>query len=132
MEKTNARNVESLSEAVDLVTVDASFISLKILLPVVKNWLGAGGQVIALIKPQFEVGRKLASKGKGVIRDPEVHRQVLVDMLGFDQQAGFGVQDLTRSSLTGPKGNVEFLVWLGLTRGKNIEIDEVIADIIHH
>lgn len=112
MEKTNARNVESLPEAVDLVTVDASFISLKILLPVIKNWLDEGGQVIALIKPQFEVGRKLASKGKGVIRDPEVHRQVLVDMLGFAQQAGFGVQGLTRSSLTGPKGNVEFFALL--------------------
>src|SRR5687768_7892572 len=109
MEETNARYVESLPEQVSLVTVDASFISLKILLPVVKSWLaqsesyrqghedreeitnlGAlsglrgskkdGGAIIALIKPQFEAGKKDVSRGDGVIRDPEIHRQVLLDV----------------------------------------------------
>jgi 23S rRNA (cytidine1920-2'-O)/16S rRNA (cytidine1409-2'-O)-methyltransferase len=126
MEETNARYVESLPEPVNLVTVDASFISLKILLPVVKRWLipsplrpsptgrgdGGEGQIIALIKPQFEAGKKDVSRGDGVIRDPEIHRQVLLDVLGFAQQEGFGVRRLIRSPLLGPKGNAEFLVWL--------------------
>jgi 23S rRNA (cytidine1920-2'-O)/16S rRNA (cytidine1409-2'-O)-methyltransferase len=139
MEETNARFVTSLPEPVSLVTIDVSFISLKILLPVVKGWLtsspppapselplpplplGEGGEgrgvegegVIALIKPQFEAGRAQSAKGEGVIRDPAVHRQVLEDVLAFAQQAGFGLGGLIRSPLLGPKGNVEFLAWLG-------------------
>lgn len=113
MEKTNARYVNELPKPVDLITIDASFISLKVLLPVVKGWLEDGtGQVIALIKPQFEAGRALANKGKGVIRDPEVHMQVLEDVLGFAQKEGLGVSGLMRSPLVGPKGNVEFLAHL--------------------
>ncbi len=112
MEETNARNVLSLPEPVQLVVCDASFISLKILLPVFARWLGPDANVITLIKPQFEAGRKLTAKGDGVIRDPEVHRQVLVDILTFVQAQGFGVQGLLRSPLLGPKGNVEFLAWL--------------------
>ena len=128
MEETNARHVERLPEPVSLVTIDASFISLKILLPVVKGWFGpnppfppslqgkegAGwiGQTIALIKPQFEAGRKESAHGHGVIRDPAVHRSVLVDVLTFARQTGFGVCGLLQSPLLGPKGNVEFLAWL--------------------
>ena len=142
MEEINARFVESLPEPVSLVTIDASFISLKILLPVVRGWLpsppspqppspspkdgrggrgcaaGAGvggeGEIIALIKPQFEAGRKETAKNKGVIRDPAVHRAVLTDVLTFAQEIGFAVRGLMRSPLLGPKGNVEFLVWLGV------------------
>ena len=111
MEETNARFVESLPEPVSLVTVDASFISLKILLPVVKSW--GRGDVITLIKPQFEAGRKETARNKGVILDPAVHRQVLEDVLAFAQKEGFVVRGLIRSPLTGPKGNIEFLAWLG-------------------
>ncbi len=132
MEETNARYVESLPEPVSLVTVDASFISLKLLLPVVKKWLGpnppvppslrgkggAGGLgIIALIKPQFEAGRKDVSRGDGVIRDPQIHRQVLMDVLSFAQGEGFSVRGLIKSPLLGPKGNAEFLVWLSLVEG---------------
>lgn len=120
MEETNARFVESLPEQVTLVTVDASFISLKILLPVVKKWIfsqGRGdrgeGSIIALIKPQFEAGRKDVARGDGVIRDPEIHRQVLLDVLGYAQKEGFQIRGLIKSPLLGPKGNAEFLVWLG-------------------
>ncbi|RPJ23844.1 MAG: TlyA family RNA methyltransferase, partial [Chloroflexi bacterium] len=108
MEETNARFVESLPEPVSLVTVDASFISLKILLPVIKKWIfssplylsptraepdgeaerGSEGGIIALIKPQFEAGRKDVSRGDGDIRDPEIHRPVLLDVLGLDQKEG--------------------------------------------
>jgi len=134
MEETNARFVESLPEPVSLVTVDASFISLKILLPVVKKWvqpnppfppsrLGKGGQgglgqIIALIKPQFEAGKKDVARGDGVIRDPEIHKQVLLDVLGFAQNEGFQIRGLIKSPLLGPKGNAEFLVWLDQVRTK--------------
>ena len=128
MEETNARYVQSLPEPVSMVTIDASFISLKILLPVVKNWLpspkgtcarqgrGAGGEgeVIALIKPQFEAGRKESAKHKGVIRDPAVHKVILANILTFAQAQGLGVRGLLRSPVLGPKGNVEFLAWLSL------------------
>ena len=107
MERTNARNVKGFPEPVGLVTIDASFISLKILLPAVASWFGGrSGQVVALIKPQFEAGRKDAAKGEGVIRDPAVHRQVLGEVLNRAQDLGFGVEGLIRSPLLGPKGNV--------------------------
>jgi 23S rRNA (cytidine1920-2'-O)/16S rRNA (cytidine1409-2'-O)-methyltransferase len=124
MEETNARFVESLPEQVDLVTLDASFISLKILLPVIKKWFfplsfftddergKKKESIIALIKPQFEAGKKDVSRGDGVIRDPAIHKQVLLDVLGFAQQKGFSVRGLIKSPLLGPKGNTEFLVWL--------------------
>jgi 23S rRNA (cytidine1920-2'-O)/16S rRNA (cytidine1409-2'-O)-methyltransferase len=126
MERINARFVDALPEPVSLIALDASFISLKILLPVVTKWLnpsplsslqvgdgnGGEGQVVALIKPQFEAGRKDVARGDGVIRDPEIHRQVLLDVLLFAQSQGFGVRGLIRSPLLGPKGNVEFLAWL--------------------
>ena len=134
MEETNARYVESLPEPVSLVTVDASFISLKILLPVVKKWvspsslapLPAGeGNVIALIKPQFEAGKRDVARGDGVIRDPEIHRQVLLDVLGFAQTGGFQIRGLIKSPLLGPKGNAEFLVWLGDQPGE-VSIDGLV------
>ncbi len=127
MEETNARFVESLPERVSLVTVDASFISLKVLLPIIKTWFfplssfvneGKAKEerrdVVALIKPQFEAGKKDVARGEGVIRDPAVHKQVLLDVLNFAQGEGFGARGLIRSPLLGPKGNVEFLAWLGL------------------
>lgn len=113
MEETNARNVSSLPEKIDLVTIDASFISLGVLLPVVKDWLKEPqGEVIALIKPQFEAGRQVVAKGAGVVRDHLVHRQVLEDVLRACISSEWGVAGLIRSPLTGPKGNIEFLVWL--------------------
>jgi 23S rRNA (cytidine1920-2'-O)/16S rRNA (cytidine1409-2'-O)-methyltransferase len=106
------------------VTVDASFISLKILLPVIRKWLALEEKqeersVIALIKPQFEAGKKDVARGDGVIRDPEIHRQVLLDVLGFAGQQGFNIRGLIKSPLLGPKGNAEFLVWLGEEENEN-------------
>jgi 23S rRNA (cytidine1920-2'-O)/16S rRNA (cytidine1409-2'-O)-methyltransferase len=128
MEETNARYVESLPEDIQIVTVDASFISLRVLLPVIKGWFGIPatdavqsglsttcyGDIVALIKPQFEAGRAEAARGDGVIRDPEVHRQVLRSVLDFACQQGHFPQGLIRSPLLGPKGNVEFLAWLSI------------------
>lgn len=128
MEETNARHVEKLPEPVDLVSVDASFISLKILLPVLKKWFypeqvqenneetqsldSHPKTLIALIKPQFEAGRSEVARGDGVIRDTAIHRRVLEEILEFAMAEGFAIQGLMRSPLIGPKGNVEFLAWM--------------------
>jgi 23S rRNA (cytidine1920-2'-O)/16S rRNA (cytidine1409-2'-O)-methyltransferase len=116
MEGNNARYVERLPEPIALATIDASFISLRVLLPVVRGWLvpgnGDGGSIVALVKPQFEAGRRDVKRGKGVIRDAEIHRQVLEQVLGFGADLGLGLHGLQRSPLLGPKGNVEFLAWL--------------------
>jgi 23S rRNA (cytidine1920-2'-O)/16S rRNA (cytidine1409-2'-O)-methyltransferase len=116
MEETNARFVESLPEKISLVTIDASFISLKILLPVVKHWLADDSQIVSLIKPQFEAGKKDVARGDGVIRDAAIHKQVLRDVLTFAESENFGINGLIKSPLLGPKGNAEFLVWLTLQK----------------
>ena len=131
MEGTNARNLTALPEPVTFISVDASFISLKILLPVFKAWFPAeGGTTVVLVKPQFEAGRKLAAKGKGVIRDPEVHRDVLADLLSFAQEQGFGLLGLERSPITGPKGNIEFLAYLGYPAGGMDKLSDIIAGVV--
>jgi 23S rRNA (cytidine1920-2'-O)/16S rRNA (cytidine1409-2'-O)-methyltransferase len=144
MEETNARFVESLPEPVQLVVCDASFISLKTLLPVMKKWLtpekslpplsqkmeGAAGGLITLIKPQFEAGRKESAKHKGVIRDPEIHARILLDILQFAVDNGYGVRGLAKSSLLGPKGNVEFLVWLDLNQATSADIPTLVAQVL--
>lgn len=111
LERTNARYLEALAEPVDLVVVDVSFISLKLVLPAARSWLGASGHIIALIKPQFEAGREQVGKG-GVVRDPAVHRAVLQDLIVWAAGQGYGPQGLIRSPIKGPAGNVEFLIWL--------------------
>ncbi len=113
MERTNARHLEALPEPVSLVTIDVSFISLELILPRVRRWLVPGGEVVALIKPQFEAGPERVGKG-GVVRDPDVHRDVLQAMLSWARENDWRVLGLTRSPITGPKGNVEFLAWLGV------------------
>lgn len=122
MEQTNARFVEGLPEPISLVTIDASFISLRLLLPVVKRWLTsdelAARGILTLIKPQFEAGRRDVGRGKGVIRDPRLHRQILLEVLTSAQDEGLRVRRLMRSPLLGPKGNVEFLAWLAPAAGR--------------
>jgi 23S rRNA (cytidine1920-2'-O)/16S rRNA (cytidine1409-2'-O)-methyltransferase len=113
MERTNARYITGFPEPISLVTIDASFISLRVLLPPVRSWFAPStGEVIALIKPQFEAGRSEVSRGDGVIQDPLVHRRVLQEILAFAASQGFGINGLIRSPLKGPKGNIEFLVHL--------------------
>ena len=113
MEKHNARYIRGFEEPIDVVVIDASFISLRTLLPVVLTWLDSQPcDVITLIKPQFEAGRAETARGSGVIRDPEVHRAVLRQVLEFAQKEGYSVKGLILSPLTGPKGNIEFLAHL--------------------
>lgn len=110
MEKTNARNLQKLPEAMDMVVVDVSFISLRTLFPVLKNLLKKNeAEMITLIKPQFEAGRQEAARGRGVIRDHTIHRRVLESVLGDAQEQGLYLHGLIQSPIKGPKGNIEFL-----------------------
>ncbi len=125
MERTNARYVSGFTDPISLITIDASFISLKIFLPVFKRWFGGQtGEVVALIKPQFEAGRKETARGDGVIRDEEVHRKVLKEVLTEAVNEEYAITGLIRSPLLGPKGNTEFLVHLELPARESKTIDE--------
>ena len=130
MEETNARHVEALPETVSLATVDASFISLKILLPVIKKWDFENAVILCLIKPQFEAGKKDVSRGDGVIRDPEIHKQVLLDVLTFAKNEGFGLRGLIKSPLLGPKGNTEFLVWLDF-QASDQSVEDLVQQVMN-
>ena len=131
MEETNARYVEILPEPIQLLVCDASFISLKTLLPVFIRWLGPEANVITLIKPQFEAGRVDVARGDGVVRDPIIHRRVLEDVLDFIQKQGLGVKGLVRSPLLGPKGNTEFLAWLD-RQPNNRDVHTLVAAAMLH
>ncbi len=124
MERTNARYVERLPEPIDVLTIDASFISLRLLLPVVNDWLTDQGHIIALIKPQFEAGKQDVGKG-GVVKSPEVHRRVLGEVLSAAQNEGLAIAGLIRSPLKGPAGNVEFLACLS-RREDGADIDALV------
>jgi 23S rRNA (cytidine1920-2'-O)/16S rRNA (cytidine1409-2'-O)-methyltransferase len=109
MDRTNARYLDRLPEPVDLVTIDVSFISLKLILPSATGWLRpGGGQIVALIKPQFEAGPEQVGK-RGVVRDPAVHRAVLDELATWARSRQLALRGLTRSPIKGPAGNVEFL-----------------------
>ena len=113
MEKTNIRYVtpEDIEEPVDFSSIDVSFISLtKVLLPV-RNLLSQDGQIVCLIKPQFEAGREKVGK-KGVVRDPAVHREVIAKVMDFAALLHFSVLGLTWSPIKGPEGNIEYLLHL--------------------
>ena len=125
MERTNVRYVtpEQLGEPLDLSVVDVSFISLRIVLPVIKTFLKENaGQVLCLIKPQFEAGKEKVGK-KGVVRDPAVHKEVLDDFVALTKEIDFKILGLTFSPVKGPEGNIEFLAHLTLADRKGIEPD---------
>ncbi len=113
IERTNIRYVrqEQFQREIDLATIDVSFISLTIVAPVVASLIRVSGQIIALIKPQFEAGRGNVGKG-GVVREPDIHQQVLQNICDLAVRTGLLVKGLTYSPVRGPAGNIEFLVWL--------------------
>ena len=130
MERTNIRYVkaEDLGEPLDLSVIDVSFISLKIVLPAIKNLLKPGqGQVLCLIKPQFEAGRDKVGK-KGVVREPETHKEVLDNFVALAGELGFTILGLTFSPVKGPEGNIEFLGHLTLADVPGIQPDT--ADVV--
>lgn len=113
MERTNIRKVtrDDLDTSPNGAVIDVSFISLKLVLPVVYSLLNDDSHIAALIKPQFEVGKGKVGK-KGVVREPDLHRQVLEDILEMAASIGLKVLDLDFSPIKGPEGNIEFLVHL--------------------
>ena len=113
MERTNIRYVtpENIGEAIEFASIDVSFISLRLVLPVLFELLKDNGEAVALIKPQFEAGREQVGK-KGVVRDIKVHYAVIENVLNFAQNAGFAVLGLSYSPIKGPEGNIEYLAYL--------------------
>ena len=113
VERTNIRYVkpEQFQREIDLATIDVSFISLDKVVPVVVSLLREGSQILALIKPQFEAGRHLVGKG-GVVKDPEVHKEVIQDIYNMAVRTGLKVMGLTYSPIKGPAGNIEYFIWL--------------------
>jgi 23S rRNA (cytidine1920-2'-O)/16S rRNA (cytidine1409-2'-O)-methyltransferase len=113
MEKTNIRYVkpEDIGEPLDFASVDVSFISLTKVLPAARELLTEQGQMVCLIKPQFEAGREKVGK-KGVVRDRRVHEEVIEKIIGFALENGFSVHNLEYSPIKGPEGNIEYLVYI--------------------
>ena len=132
MERTNARHLDHLpgGALVDLAVVDASFISLSLILPAALRFLVPGAQVIALIKPQFEAGKDQVGKG-GVIRDERVHRQVLESTWKLAEGLKMGAGGLCVSPLLGPAGNTEFLIWLRRDQPDAVDPEQEIARALH-
>ncbi len=111
LENTNARYLESLEERPNLVVIDVSFISLRLILPAVMRWIDTSADIIALVKPQFEAGKTDIGKG-GIVRRSEVRRTVLLNVTSFAESIGFSAIDIRRSPIAGAKGNIEYLLWL--------------------
>ena len=131
MERTNIRYVtpEDLGEPLDLSVIDVSFIGLEIVLPTIKTLLKPTGQVLCLIKPQFEAGKENVGK-KGVVREPKIHKMVLDNFVSLVHGLGFKILGLTFSPVKGPEGNIEFLGHLSLDDVEGIQPDtaQVVAD----
>lgn len=129
LERTNARYLSraQVPDPLDFASVDVSFISLKLIFPALHDLLRERGQVVSLIKPQFEAGREFVGK-KGIVRDPKVHRMVLEQYLEHAEAADFSVLDLTYSPITGQEGNIEYLGFLekGAGRGRRLDLQAVI------
>ena len=134
MERTNIRYVtpEDIGVPLDFASIDVSFISLKTIMPAVKNLLGDKGEVVALIKPQFEAGREKVGK-KGVVRDIEVHLEVVNKIVTFLIENEFNILGLSFSPIKGPEGNREYLVYFTKDKEKEgsfemSQIDEVVKE----
>jgi 23S rRNA (cytidine1920-2'-O)/16S rRNA (cytidine1409-2'-O)-methyltransferase len=131
MEKTNIRYVtpEDIGEPLDFASVDVSFISLTKVLPAARELLTEQGQMVCLIKPQFEAGREKVGK-KGVVRDRKVHEEVIGKVIDFALANGFSVYALEYSPIKGPEGNIEYLVYIGKSnepkKEESVEISAVV------
>lgn len=124
MERTNARYLtqEQIPDPLDFFSVDVSFISLNLILPALRPLMKETGEGVCLVKPQFEAGKDKVGK-KGVVRDPEVHLEVLEHFLEHAAHAGFSVKDITFSPIRGPEGNIEYLGYLSVRQGEEYSGD---------
>lgn len=131
MERTNIRYVthEQIETELDFVSVDVAFISLKLVLPVAYELMKEGAEIVALIKPQFEAGRDKVGK-KGVVRDINVHKEVVNNITAFAQNLGFTVKGLDFSPIRGPEGNIEYLMYALKEQGETIDFSEEIEKMV--
>ena len=125
MEKTNIRHLaeDAIVEPIDFISIDVSFISVNLILPVAARLLTEEGKVICLVKPQFEAGREQVGK-KGIVRDPAVHLSVIEKVIEYSQNIGLYPAGLTYSPVTGAKGNIEYLLYLTKKFAK-IDLDQL-------
>jgi ftsJ-like methyltransferase len=131
MEKTNIRYVkpEDIGESIDFASIDVSFISLSKVLPAAYNLLGERGEIVALIKPQFEAGREKVGK-KGVVREKSTHIEVIQNCFAYAKENGFFVRELEFSPVKGPEGNIEYLYHLVKSCDIDIDIDIDIENVV--
>lgn len=129
MEKTNFRYVtkNDIPDEIDFASCDVSFISLSKILGPAYGILKDGGEMVCLIKPQFEAGKEKVGK-KGVVRDPKVHEEVIVNVFGYAREAGFAILDLNGSPIRGPEGNIEYLIFLA-KRNEGDRFEELMEKI---
>ena len=130
LERTNIRHLDNslITEPVSFISIDVSFISLKLVLPKVAELLCEDGDCVALIKPQFEAGREKVGK-KGVVRDINVHKEVIYNVFSFTRELGFKIVDLDFSPIKGPEGNIEYLMHIKKESGFEVE-DSMIEKIV--
>lgn len=129
MEKTNVRYLDpdTVGRDVDFISIDVSFISLKLVLPVAAQLLSEDGQLVCLVKPQFEAGREQVGK-KGIVRDPAVHRQVIQQVMEYGESCGLHTAGLDHSPVTGTKGNIEYLLFMTKKLCHNkVDVDGTVA-----
>lgn len=124
MERTNARYLtrEQIPDPLDFVSIDVSFISLALILPALRPLMKESGQLVCLVKPQFEAGKEKVGK-KGVVRDPAVHLEVVERFYAQAQEFDFSVRGMTFSPIRGPEGNIEYLGWLTVGAGNSVDVD---------
>lgn len=128
MERTNIRNItrDDIEEDLDFVSIDVSFISLKLVLPIAKALMKDNAELIALIKPQFEAGRDKVGKN-GIVREKETHIEVVNSIIKFLSEKGFGPTNLSFSPITGAKGNIEFLIYTVSNGECLVDLDKIIS-----
>ena len=131
LEKTNVRylDVESVGTDHDFISIDVSFISLKLVLPVAAKLLREEGKIVCLVKPQFEAGRDQVGK-KGIVRDPAVHRQVISQVIGYGNECGLASVGLDYSPVTGTKGNIEYLLFMTRKLCDNTVGEEDVSQVV--
>lgn len=130
IERTNIRNftLDDLGKQMDIVTIDVSFISTKLVFPIVKDLIKNTGIIISLIKPQFEAGKDKVGK-KGVIRDINIHKEVLLTSIFNANEVGLNCIGVTYSPITGPEGNIEYFLFLHLIKENLTDIDDYVAKV---
>ena len=129
MEKVNVRYLDTdlIDDEISFISVDVSFISLKLIFPVAAKVIKDGGNMVCLVKPQFEAGREQVGK-KGIVRDRKVHEEVIQNVIGYAKENGFAVSGITFSPITGAKGNIEYLAHFVKTE-ENIDEEAILAGV---